>query len=170
MTKGKHKWCFNILLFFAVPYILVIIVFIFFLALCIATNFDTYDFPNRESKIESIILYRNHNEEVSNVTSSVDPQYFSVIRILKDDEFDGFMSEIMKLKTKGNGNPAKVGYGKYFAMVTYLNGNTEIFSSRIIEIIEKGCEPSGVGDYYFSDSGFMKVFTKYSNKEDLGRQ
>ena len=93
---------------------------------------------------------------------------FKLIRKLEQEEIHEFMERLYALKTKQAFGSPPCDYGPYIARANYVNGDSEYFGTRHIELVEEGTEAFAVGIYYFSGDSFEKLFLEYAgNLEHL---
>lgn len=119
----------------------------------------TYDFPCIEQEIVNVKLM--YNEERRNGShQGTDQSKMRVLKELSSEEIEAFMTELYALETRRVGTPPPWGYGAYFAVVTYANGDAEIYSALNIEYIPAGSEMTGYSDYCFSDERAVQSLIK----------
>lgn len=118
-----------------------------------------YTFQNQGEAIVSIELIHNHNE----YGFGIDETNFHSIEFLDKEELVSFMNQIYDLEiTCVDFMGPLFGYGEYFARVTYLNGDIEIYGSGNIEYVEADDTPSGFGIFYFQNPDeFLNVLLTY---------
>ena len=116
---------------------------------------ETYDFPNREQEIACINLM--YNEERDGSHQGTDQSKMRLLKELSSEEIKTFMAELYTLETRRVGTPPPWGYGAYFALVTYANGDAEVYSILNIEFIPSGAEMTGYSSHCFSDGRALKA-------------
>lgn len=120
-----------------------------------------YSFPNKGVEITSIELLSNQKSN----SPGKDGRNMVLLRTLTGDEIPAFMEQCYELPTGSNGTPPHTGYGSCVAKIYYANGDIEVFSSSIIELIPAGSEPLGWGPHVFSGKSFDEVFAQYTKPE-----
>lgn len=140
--------------------------FILFLIILLAlsgcrTDASVYEFRNQGEQIVSIELIQNLNQ----YGEGTDETFFHGLATLSGEECTDFMQQLCQLRIKSIGyrNPLW-GYGAYFARVTYVNGDIEIYGSENIEYIACGDDPTGFSLFHFEDEeAFLDVLSGYIN-------
>lgn len=121
---------------------------------------NAYQFPNKYEAIDSIeLLYYPGADDIEKPSME-----FTLIRELNAEEISEFMERIYSLKTKRERLAILMDYGPYIARVNYENGDTEYFTSRLIDYVENGKEPYAVGFYYFVGDAFDELFLEYAGE------
>ena len=123
----------------------------------------TYQFPNRQESIESVVLLHNMNR----FGQGTDETNMQVLKVLSDEEIVEFMDSLYSLPTERDGTPPSWGYGEYIAKVTYENGDVEMFGSLNIVYIAKGDWISGIGEHIFVGDCFVNLFSEYVDISQL---
>ena len=136
--------------------IMFIFILIFMLSGCNRMP-DEYSFPNTSGTVLSVELIHNINPE----GVGIDETNFEILCVLDVEASQSFLKEIQSLPTHRRYTGPFWGYGPYFARITYMNGDIEIFGCHHFEFIENGAEPTGFGSYKFQHDDFMKVFSSY---------
>lgn len=125
-----------------------------------------YTFPNKGHQVKEVALLYNPHAHKGNIGGPME-----TICTLDDESTVAFLEKLYQLDTDRCITPPALGNGFYVAQVVYQNGDIELFGSRHIEFVEKGCEPLRTGAYYFSGDGFEELFCEYAGiasfEEDL---
>lgn len=139
---------------FGIVFLLIIV-----LLLCSCAS-RQYTFPNKGQPVVSIeLLYNPHANKnvIGGPTES--------IRFLQKEEVDTFLQALYTIETHRCITPPPTDYGSYVARVVYENGDVEMFGSWHIEFIEKGKEPTRIGEYYFDREAYEKLFFEYAGQD-----
>lgn len=125
----------------------------------------SYIYPNQTIEVVSIEIVLNQNSE----NTGINEDNFDILADLNEEDFVLFTKKIQSLKTYRKRGGPLWGYGKYFARITYINGDIEILGYENIEFIKKGASPSGFGSYYYiNPDELLAIFSEYTNLPDLG--
>ena len=94
----------------------------------------SYIYPNQTIEVVSIEIVLNQNSE----NTGINEDNFDILADLNEEDFVLFTKKIQSLKTYRKRGGPLWGYGKYFARITYINGDIEILGYENIEFIKKG--------------------------------